>query len=159
MSQSVIGKKKSQNFNNILSLSPLLKLEKHPSAKNLLDNKGTINPNDNLNIENDFSGIKIDTPKSSGNNVDFSNKIQYEIFVSEIDDKIEKPKENLFIKNEENIPLKKNHLNNNNKKKAKVNIFEFNHIQKKLDEEITMDILCNNGYESIEEKLKFYLKN
>lgn len=159
MSQSVIGKKKSQNLNNRLSLSPLLKLEKHPSAKNLLENKGTINPNNNLNIENDFSGIKIDSPKSSGNNVDFSNKIQYEIFVSEIDDKIEKPKENLFIKNEENIPLKKNHLNNNNKKKAKVNIFEFNHIQKKLDEEITMDILCNNGYESIEEKLKYYLKN
>lgn len=159
MSQSVIGKKKSQNLNNRLSLSPLLKLEKHPSAKNLLENKGTINPNNNLNIENDFSGIKIDSPKSSGNNVDFSNKIQYEIFVSEIDDKIEKPKENLFIKNEENIPLKKNHLNNNNKKKAKVNIFDFNHIQKKLDEEITMDILCNNGYESIEEKLKFYLKN
>ena len=37
MRQSLIGKKKSQNFNHRLHLSPLLKLERHPSAKNLLD--------------------------------------------------------------------------------------------------------------------------
>lgn len=161
----MISKKLSMCINK-LSLSPLSSLKKHPSAKNLLDKKEKpIEYKYKNNINSEFSCIQINSPSVNNEDIsdkiinkDFSeNKTQYKISVSPIETTLFNNNENVYIK-KEIIPIKKNDLNLI-KNKDKSNIDYFNEFQKKLDEEITFDIVSGKGFSSIEQKLLCFLKN
>ena len=161
----MISKKLSVCINK-LSLSPLSSLKKHPSAKNLLDKKEKpIEYKYKNNINSEFSCIQINSPSVNNEDIsdkiinkDFSeNKTQYKISVSPIETTLFNNNENVYIK-KEIIPIKKNDLNLI-KNKDKSNLYYFNEFQKKLDEEITFDIVSGKGFSSIEQKLSCFLKN
>ncbi len=150
--------RKSENFNSKLSLPPLLTLQKHPSAKNLLDKEGKpiTNKESNINLENINNPINSELNKEEKSNS--NDDIKYQIVVNFSND--ENP---LFVNNDysiknEKISLKKNNITSN-KKKQNNSLFDFNDLQKKIDQEITMDILSGKGFPSIEQKLSHFLKN
>ncbi len=150
--------RKSQKINSKLSLPPLLTLQKHPSAKNLLDKEGKpiTNKESNINLENINNPINSELNKEEKSNS--NDDIKYQIVVNFSND--ENP---LFVNNDysiknEKISLKKNNITSN-KKKQNNSLFDFNDLQKKIDQEITMDILSGKGFPSIEQKLSHFLKN
>ena len=150
--------RKSQKINSKLSLPPLLTLQKHPSAKNLLDKEGKpiTNKESNINLENINNPINSELNKEEKSNS--NDDIKYQIVVNFSND--ENP---LFVNNDysiknEKISLKKNNITSN-KKKQNNSLFDFIDLQKKLDKDITMDILSGKGFPSIEQKLSSYLKN
>ena len=149
--------RKSENFNSKLSLPPLLTLQKHPSAKNLLDKEGKPMLNKESNINLKYNNILINSELNDEENSNSNKEIKYQIIVNVSN--VENPiffNNNYSIKNEK-ISMKK--INLNNKKNKSKSIFDFIDLQKKLDEEITMDILSGKGFPSIEQKLSSYLKN
>ena len=104
-----------------------------------------LNKESNINLK--YNNILINSNK----------EIKYQIIVNVSN--VENPiffNNNYSIKNEK-ISMKK--INLNNKKNKSKSIFDFIDLQKKLDEEITMDILSGKGFPSIEQKLSSYLKN
>ena len=150
--------RKSQKINSKLSLAPLLTLQKHPSAKNLLDKEGKPNTNKETNINLEYNNNSINSELNKEENSNSNNDIKYKIVVNFSN--VENP---LFVNNDysiknEKISLKKNNINSN-KKKQNNSLFEFNDLQKKIDQEITMDIISGKGFPSIEQKLSHFLKN
>ena len=150
--------RKSQKINSKLSLPPLLTLQKHPSAKNLLDKEGKPMLNTESNINLKYNNILINSELNDEENSNSNKEIKYQIIVNFSN--VENP---IFINNDysiknEKISMKKINLNNNKKNKPK-SIFDFIDLQKKLDKDITMDILSGKGFPSIEQKLSSYLKN
>ena len=165
----MISTKISQNINNKLSLSPSSSLKRHPSAKNLLDNKGkSIEYEYQNNINKEYSYIEINCPSVKSEdtsdriiNNDFcENKPQYKISVIPIETKLFNNLENLYIKNEEkSIKKKKTNDLILTKEKDNNNFNCFNEFQKKLDQEITLDIISGKDFSSIQQKLSYFLKN
>ena len=165
----MISTKISQNINNKLSLSPLSSLKRHPSAKNLLDNKGkSIEYEYQNNINKEYSYIEINSPSVKSEDIsdriinnDFcENKQQYKISVIPIETKLFNNLENLYIKNEEkSIKKKKTNDLILTKEKDNNNFNCFNEFQKKLDQEITLDIISGKDFSSIQQKLSYFLKN
>ena len=162
----MISKKSSVSINNKLILSPLSSLKKHPSAKNLLDNEGKpIDYKTQNNINKKSSYIQINSPSvnsedtSDGiiNNDISEKKTQYKISVIPIETKLFNSNENVYIQNE-GKSIKKNNLKLT-KKKDNNNIYCFNDFQKKLDEEITLDIVSGKDFSFIQEKLSYFLKH
>lgn len=162
----MISTKISQNINNKLSLSPSSSLKRHPSAKNLLDNKGkSIEYEYQNNINKEYSYIEINSPSVKSEDIsdriinnDFcENKPQYKISVIPIETKLFHSNENVYIQNEGKT-IKKNDLKLT-KKKDNNNIYCFNDFQKKLDEEITLDIVSGKDFSFIQEKLSYFLKH
>ena len=143
--------RKSEKLNSKLNLTPLLTLQKHPSAKNLLDREGKPISKEESNNNIEYNNILI--------NSQLNNEMKYEIFINFSN--VENP---LFTNNDysiknEDISLIKNIKNNNNQKKTNNSIFDFSDFQKILDQEITMDIVNGKGFPSIEEKLSNFLKD
>ena len=108
--------RKSQKINSKLSLAPLLTLQKHPSAKNLLDKEGKpiTNKESNINLENINNPINSELNKEEKSNS--NDDIKYQIVVNFSND--ENP---LFVNNDysiknEKISLKKNNITSNKKK-------------------------------------------
>ena len=155
----MISKKSSVSINNKLTLSPLSSLKKHPSAKNLLDNEGKpIDYKTQNNINKKSSYIQINSTSDGIINNDISEKkTQYKISVIPIETKLFHSNENVYIQNEGKT-IKKNDLKLT-KKKDNNNIYCFNDFQKKLDEEITLDIVSGKDFSFIQEKLSYFLKH
>jgi len=151
--------RKSEKLNSKLNLTPLLTLQKHPSAKNLLDREGKPISKEESNNNIEYNNILINSQLNNEENSNSNNEMKYEIFINFSN--VENP---LFTNNDysiknEDISLIKNIKNNNNQKKTNNSIFDFSDFQKILDQEITMDIVNGKGFPSIEEKLSNFLKD
>lgn len=133
-------------LNKHLSLESLKTLNKHPSGKNLLDKDG----NPIKNYENKFLNFPLDDNKEK------KNEIIYRINISNFNENLYE--NNLYVKNEKITLNKNNYLTVVQIKKNKNNIFDFTDFQKKLDQEITNAIISGKEYNSIENKLTFFLK-
>jgi hypothetical protein len=89
-------------------------------------------------------------------NKEKKNEIIYRINISNFNENLYE--NNLYVKNEKITLNKNNYLTVVQIKKNKNNIFDFTDFQKKLDQEITNAIISGKEYNSIENKLTFFLK-
>ena len=148
----ILKGKNISKSNNSLSVIPLDKtIERHPSAKNLFHNEEKIISNQDLNslsVPKYLSDNEINSKKSLNSN--------YSINILHIETKLANENENFFIKNQdsENLNIKKNE----NKIQKKNIIFGFSEVQKIIDKVITMNIMNQKGFNTIEKKLSPFLK-